>query len=210
MAAAVAELRPGASERELTGVFMDAMASRGVTTPATQDVVRITTAGSGRTTGARVQAGDLVSFDAGVVADGYVGEVGRTWPAGPNGSTPLVRDLYRRWEQLWARLIDACQPGAAASGLLEAYRAAGEPLPAMPIGRGLGLGFDEPVIARDLPETASRERLDPGVVLLVTGCVVDGTAGSFITHEPVLITPDGPEVLSCSPFWNPERAGAQP
>ena len=33
------------SERELTGVFMDAMASRGVTTPATQDVVRITSAG---------------------------------------------------------------------------------------------------------------------------------------------------------------------
>src|SRR4051812_10897838 len=37
MAAAVAELRPGVSERELTGVFMDAMASRGITTPATQD-----------------------------------------------------------------------------------------------------------------------------------------------------------------------------
>ena len=80
----------------------------------------------------------------------------------------------------------------------------------MPIGRGLGLGFDDPVIARDLPETASRERLDPGVVLVVTGCVVDDTAGSVIAHEPVLITPDGPEVLSWSPFWNPERAGAQP
>ena len=100
MAAAVAELRPGVSERELTGVFMDAMASRGVTTPATQDVVRITSAGSARTTGGdrRVQAGDLVAFDAGVVADGYAGEVGRTWPVGLNGSTAVVEDLYRRWD----------------------------------------------------------------------------------------------------------------
>src|SRR6476660_7539614 len=41
---AVAELRPGVGERELTGAFMDAMASQGITTPATQDVVHITSA----------------------------------------------------------------------------------------------------------------------------------------------------------------------
>src|SRR5690606_38002449 len=82
LAATVAELRPGATERELTAVFMDAMASRGITTPATQDVVRITSArDAGPPSGdRRVQAGDLVSFDAGVVAGGYAGEVGRTWP----------------------------------------------------------------------------------------------------------------------------------
>jgi Xaa-Pro aminopeptidase len=211
MAAALAELRPGVSERRLTGVFMDAMASRGVTTPATQDVVRATSAtridgGSGP-----LQAGDLVAFDAGVVADGYTGEVGRTWPVsgdGGNGSAGALGQLYRRWDQLWARLLDACQPGAPASGLLEAYRSAGEPLPVMPIGRGLGLGFDDPLVTRDLPETAARERLDPGVVLVVTGCVFDDTVGSVIAHQPILITPVGPKVLSCSPFWTPERAGA--
>src|SRR6478735_4517499 len=76
LAAAVAELRPGATERELTGVFMDAMASQGITTPATQDVVRVTSSRADR--GGAVQNGDLVAFDAGVVADGYAGEVGRT------------------------------------------------------------------------------------------------------------------------------------
>jgi Xaa-Pro aminopeptidase len=211
MAAAVAELRPGASERELTGVFMDAMASRGVTTPATQDVVRITSATAARTAGlgVRVQSGDLVAFDAGVVPDGYAGEVGRTWPVGPSWNAAVLKDLYRRWDELWARLLDACQPGASASGLLEAYRSAGEPVPVAPIGRGLGLGFDDPVILRDLPETAANERLDPGVVLVITGCVFDDAVGSVIAHEPVLITPDGPEVLSRSPFWNPERPGGQ-
>jgi Xaa-Pro aminopeptidase len=208
LAAAVAELRPGVSERELTGVFMDAMASRGVTTPATQDVVRITSTGADRGAGGGVRAGDLVAFDAGVVADGYVGEVGRTWPAGLDGPTAGGGDLGRRWDRLWARLLDACRPGAPASGLLEAYGAAGEPLPATPIGRGLGLGFDDPVIVRDLPGTAARERLDPGVVLVVTACVSDDTVGSIVTHEPVLITADGPELLSSSPFWNSERTGA--
>ncbi len=212
MAAAVAELRAGVSERELTGVFMDAMASRGVTTPATQDVVRVTSAGHSAARsadgGGLVRAGDLVAFDAGVVAEGYAGEVGRTWPVGINGNAATVEYLYRRWDHLWARLLDACQPGAPASGLLDAYQAAGEPLPVIPIGRGLGLGFDDPLIVRDLRETASKERLDPGVVLVVTGCVFDDTAGTVIAHEPVLITSAGPEVLSRSPFWTPERAGA--
>src|SRR3546814_12586976 len=81
LAAAVAELRPGVGERELTAVFMDAMASSGVTTPATQDVVRITSRGPRAPGSDRlVEPGDLVAFDAGVVADGYAGEVGRTWP----------------------------------------------------------------------------------------------------------------------------------
>ena len=64
------------------------------------------------------------------------------------------------------------------------------------------------MIVGDLPETAANERLDPGVVLLVTGCVTDDRVASVIAHEAVLITPDGPEVLSGSPFWNRERGGA--
>ncbi len=209
LARAVAELRPGVSERELAGAFMDAMASLGITTPATQDVARITTAGPARAPRGEgiLRTGDLVAFDAGVVADGYAGEVGRTWPVGPDESG-AIGALYRRWDELWARLLDACRPGAAASGLLDAYDAAGEPLPAQPIGRGIGLGFDDPVIVRDLPATAAEERLDPGVVLVITGCVTDDAVGAVIAHQPVHITPTGPEVLSSSPFWAPGHVGA--
>jgi Xaa-Pro aminopeptidase len=204
MAAAVAELRPGVSERELTGVFMDAMASSGITTPATQNVVRITSARPARAASAdrRIEPGDLVAFDAGVIADGYAGEVGRTWPVDADASA-VVDDLYRRSDELMARLLDACQPGTAASGLLDAYRSAGEPLPVVPVGRGLGLGYDDPVITRDLPRTAAREQLDPGVVLVITGCVFEDSVGSVIVHEPVLISADGPEVLSHSRSGTP-------
>jgi Xaa-Pro aminopeptidase len=78
-------------ERDLTGVFMDAMATRGVTTPATQDVARITSAGGSRAAAgdAVVEAGDLVAVDAGVVADGSTGAVGRTWPVELEGSAAV-------------------------------------------------------------------------------------------------------------------------
>jgi Xaa-Pro aminopeptidase len=63
LAAAVGELRAGVTERELTGIFMDAMASRGVTTPARQDVARITSRHGqrGRVGDERTRAGDLVA-----------------------------------------------------------------------------------------------------------------------------------------------------
>jgi Xaa-Pro dipeptidase len=201
LAAAVAELRPGVTERDLTGVFMDAMASRGVTTPSNQAVARITTPRR-RDGHARVYSGDLVSFDAGVVARGYTGEVGRTWLAGAGAEQPGVQSLYQRWDELWARLKDACQPGAPGNALFAAYEAAGEEIPPTPILRGLGLGLDEPLVVRDLPVTAGAERLESGAVVVVTGHVAEAGVGTVIGKEAVLITPAGPEVLTSSPRWN--------
>ncbi len=198
LAAAMAELRPGIDERELTGVFMDAMASQGVTTPATQEVARITSARAGAAP--TVADGDLVAFSAGVVADGYVGEVGRTVAVGtPGAGDDRAADAFARAERLTSLLVDACRPGAPGTALFDAYAAAGEPVPLRPIGCGLGLGFDDPVIVRDLPESAARERLDPGVVVVVTACVFDDDVGTVITQQPVLVTADGPEVLASSP-----------
>ena len=165
VAAAVAALRPGVTEQELSAAFMDAMATRGVTTPARQDVARI--------------HGDVVTLRGGVVADGYAGEVARTVPADP------------KCDALLGALVDACQPGASGTALIDVYRAAGEELPGAPIAYGLGLGFDDPVIVRDLPKTAANERLDPGVVIALTARV-----GAAVATAPVHITPDGPEVLT--------------
>ncbi len=209
MAAAVAMLQPGVRQRELTAAFMDSMASHGVTTPATQDVARITSARfAGVASGDEpVEAGDLVTFDGGVVAGGYTGEVGRTWQVAPDGASGAVDGLYRRSGRLLDRLLGACRPGAAAGDLLDAYHAAGEPLPVRPIADGLGLGFDDPVIARDLPRTAADETLDPGVVMVLAAQVVERGVGSVTVREPVLINEDGPELLSTSPRFNvPEGA----
>ncbi|OBH29321.1 Xaa-Pro aminopeptidase [Mycobacterium sp. E342] len=201
LAAAVSELRPGVSEQALAGALLEAVAAGGVSTPSNQDVAWVTSpdhpwrraAGEGR-----VKDGDLVAFSAGVLAGGYIGEVGRTWPVGEARGAVGV---YRRWERLWGRLLAACRPGAGAGELLDAYRAAGEPAPPMPVARGLGMGFDPPVISRHLPATAAAERLEQGMVLAVTGYVWESGVGAVFGREAVLISADGPEVLTSSPSW---------
>ena len=201
LAAAVAELRPGISEKTLAGVLLEAMAAGGVSTPATQDAAWVTSREHPWRRASEdgiVRAGDLVAFSAGVLDGGYTGEVGRTWPVGELND---AGDLYRRWDALWDRLYEACQPGAPAIDLLAAYQAAGEELPPMPIARGLGLGFDSPVVSQHLPATAAEERLEPGMVLAVTGYVWQSGVGAVFGREAVLITPDGPEVLTSSPSW---------
>ena len=208
LAVAVAQLRPGVTERELSGVLLEAAAAGGVTTPSTQEVAWVTSRehpwrrtadGDGR-----VAPGDLVAFTVGVVAGGYIGEVGRTWPVdgADTAKTAAHRALYERWDELWARLAAACRPGARGSDLIAAYAAAGEPLPPMPVARGLGLGFDPPVITPDLPETAAEAELEPDMVLAVTGAVWQEGVGAVIGREAVLITSAGSEILTSSAFWN--------
>ena len=201
LAIAVGELRDGATEAALTGVMLEAQAAGGVSTPATQDGAWVTSRDHPwRRAGGRVQSGDLVAFAAGVLSDGYLGEVGRTWPVGEVDNR--ASDLFERWNALWDRLAAACRPGHPASGLLTAYEAAGEPLPAMPVAHGLGLGFDPPVVTPHLRATAGEEIFEPGMVLAVTGYVWQEGVGAVFGREAVLVTADGPEVLTTSPSWS--------
>src|SRR5262245_23506579 len=83
LATALGALTPGVSEQTLAGVMMEAMAAGGVSTPATQDAAWVTSRERPWYRGqAVVGAGDLVAFAAGALANGYVAEVGRTWPVG--------------------------------------------------------------------------------------------------------------------------------
>jgi Xaa-Pro aminopeptidase len=198
LATAVAQLRPGVTAKELTGVLLEAAAAGGATTPADQDAAVVTSRvhpwrradGDGR-----AGAGDLVAFTAGVVAHGYIAEVGRTYAAG--GAIPAA--LAARRDRVWDRLLAACRPGAPASDLLEAYAGAGEPLPPMPVARGLGLGFDPPVVTGGLPRTAREERLAEGMVLALTGYVWEAGTGAAFRRDTVLVTGDGPQLLTSAP-----------
>jgi Xaa-Pro aminopeptidase len=203
LTATVDGLTAGVTERELTAVFMNAIASRGVTTPSTQNVAWITSrdnpwrrSGSSEPT----RPGDLVAFDASVVVDGYLGEVGRTSPVA--GSNLNRQDqLRRRWKGLWKGLFAACQPGNTGADLLNAYSATNAAHPPMPVARGMGLGYDLPVISGALPETAAKEYLKPGMVLALTGYLWEGGVGGVYHQEAVHITPSGPALLSSSPGW---------
>jgi Xaa-Pro aminopeptidase len=202
LAAALSEVAPGITEQSLTGAMLQAMAAGGVSTSATQDGAWVTSREHRWRQGPRdrlVADGDLVAFSSGALADGYVGEVGRTVPV---GDVPGADELFDRSNALWDKLIAACKPGAPASGLLAAYEAAGEPLPPMAVAHGLGLGFDPPVVSPDLPETSTDAHLDPGTVLAVTGYVWAQGVGAVYQRDAVLITNDGAEVLTTSPSFS--------
>jgi Xaa-Pro dipeptidase len=206
LAAALSELSPGNTEQSLTGAMLEAMAAGGVSTSATQDGAWVTSREHRWRQGPRdrlVADGDLVAFASGALADGYVGEVGRTVPV---GDVPGADELYDRSNALWDKLITACQPGAPASDLLAAYEVAGEPLPPMPVAHGLGLGFDPPVVSPDLPATSAEAHLDPGTVLAVTGYVWAQGVGAVYQRDAVLITDDGAEVLTTSPSFSSQSA----
>ena len=196
LATTEAALAVGVTERQLTGVFMEAMAADGVTTPAAQDVAWRTSPDrpwhrAGRDLA--VEAGDLVAFEGGVVRGGYTGERGRTLVVG--GDRSRSGGLFDRADGLRFRLLAACVPDAPASALLDAYNAAGEPLPPVPVARGLGLGYDLPLVTAALPQTAAEQRLEVGMVLVLTTHVWEEGVGSVLEHEPVVVTPTGPELL---------------
>ena len=207
LAAATKAFATGITERQLTAVFMEAMASAGVTTPTTQDVAWITSPKdpwARSTRDAAVAASDLVAFDAGVIRNGYVGEIGRT--SSVDGLESTSGALLTRWNELWDRLLTACRPGASGADLLDAYAAADVPAPPVPVARGLGLGNDLPLVTHELPRTAAEQRLTTGMVFALTAYVWQEGVGGIYGQEPVLITDTGPSLLSSTPFRDAQGA----
>jgi len=145
-----------------------------------------------------VRAADLVAFDAGVVVGGYAGELGRTWSVDGDGA--VDPGLSRTWDELWDRLWQACRPGAPLTGLLDAYDDTAVPPPPVPVARGLGLGFDLPLVTHSLRETVAGQPVEEGMVLALTGYVWQHGAGALYVQGPVVITAAGPELLSTTSF----------
>ncbi len=201
LATALGELAPGVSEQTLTGVMMEAMAAGGVSTPATQDAAWVASREHPwrRAASHEVWSGDLVAFAAGALANGYVAEVGRTWPAGD--ATEEARALFERSNTLYDKMLAACRPGASTHDLLAAYRGAGEPVPPMPVAHGLGLGFDPPVVSETLLAAGEHDVLEAGMVLAITGYVWQQGVGAVFRRDTVHITGSGVEVLIKSPTW---------
>ena len=112
------------------------------------------------------RSGAELVVDVGVICDLYEGGVGGVFVDGRRAGS--------------SRLVDACRAGATHADLAAA--AIGEWLV-----RGLGMGFERPVIG---PGVGAGERLEAGMVLSVT----DGHR-----RDVVHVTADGPAALSPRP-----------
>ena len=105
-------LRPGLREIDLAGVFLERMATHGVTTPAFDPVVSVVEEGvvADWSTDRVIADGDLVAISAGVLANGWEAAVARTVPCGE--LSPEHQPAWHAWHDRWPELFDRCRPGA--------------------------------------------------------------------------------------------------
>jgi Xaa-Pro aminopeptidase len=141
-------------------------------------------------------AGELVIFDVGTELDGYVSDVGRTFPV--SGSfTPRQREILSTEAGVSEAILGAMKPGVTLLELMEVAREAtpDDQEPYMQaglfFGHYLGLSTGDPALY-DIP-------LAPGMVITVEPWYYNHDEGiSVFTEDVVLIVPGGIEVLSSS------------
>ena len=200
---------PGTRESEAFGHLVGQSLARGGEYPET----RLLTCGprtnpwfqeaSDRT----MQAGELLSFDTDLIGPmGFYNDISRSWVIGgrrPTAAQATLLDISR--EQL-AHNIDLLRPGMSfvefaskAYSLPEAYL----PNRYADLAHGCGLGVEYPFILypEDADDGMYDGRLEANMVVCVESYVgaLDGPEGVKL-EQPVLITDNGPEVLSELPL----------
>lgn len=199
---AFANVRAGASEREVAAAVEGAMRAAGYERPAFETIVASgpNSALPHHRAGARnLATGDLVVLDFGGILDGYCCDLTRMASVGT--PSPEARRLYEAVREAHQAAIDAVKPGVLPSAIDAAARTVlighglGE---AFGHGTGHGLGLEvheEPRVGK--PRAEAREpMLEPGMVFTIEpGAYIAGFGGVRI-EDDVLVTATGSEVLT--------------
>lgn len=201
--AAAALVRPGVDERTLQGEFERICRSSGAQSIPFTPIIksgpnslwpwRVLAAHYNRRN-RRLEDGDLVIFDVGCELNGYVSDVGRTFPA--NGAfTEVQREKLLVSTRAAEAVIAAVRPGVTLRELTQvAYDAIPdeeEPYMQTPsfFGHHIGLSSGDPALLD--------EPLAPGMVFTVEPWYYNHDLGiSVFVEEVVLVTEDGAEILT--------------
>jgi Xaa-Pro aminopeptidase len=154
-----------------------------------------------------LEAGELLAFDTDLIGvGGYSVDVSRTWVVGDTAPTANQQRLHHvAYDQLVTN-IELCRPGAS---FAEVSAAAAQP-PAdlqsvtnAAVFHGIGLCNEYPlVLNRDhFADSGYDGEIEAGMVLCVEALAAPpGGDESVKLEEQILVTADGPEVLSTSPL----------
>ncbi len=191
-------VRPGVSERDLAAEIDFRMKRRGADGPAFDTIVASGPRSAlphGRATNRKLQAGELVVFDLGVVLDGYCGDMTRTVFLGKPPAR--IRRLYEAVRVSLQRAHEAVRAGIPAADVDAAPRKYLERRGLAryfvhSTGHGVGLEVHEaPSIG-----PGSAETLRSGMVItLEPGAYVPGLGGVRI-EDMVVVRPRGRENLT--------------
>jgi Xaa-Pro aminopeptidase len=210
--AAAAEVRPGVDEATLQGVFEAACRREGASRIPFTPIVksgpnslwpwRILAAHSERRN-RTLEAGDLVILDVGCEVDGYISDVGRSFPASGRFSD-LQREKLEMITGVADAIIAAVRPGVRLTELTAvAYDAIPDDEEAHMqapsyFGHHIGLSSGDPALFDD--------PLAPGMVFTVEPWYYNHRLGvSVFVEDVVLVTAEGAEVLTRSLPRSPEE-----
>ena len=198
LVAAITRLRPGRPLADLQAAYLERMSLLGTSQFAQQgtfspigplgDLRWITPTGV-------VRDGTAVALAGGALWAGYEGSLARTWWTGPQAPTREARSAADRWRDSVAPVIASLRPGITGRELLRAFGDA-DAEPAARSVHAVGIGHEGAIATPWLaPDALDAEALHTGMVVAVRE-LTRTASGGYLGEEMVLVTDDGPEVLT--------------
>jgi len=163
----------------------------------------------------KLERGDILSVDIGVVKDGWVADAARTFPVGP--VSPIAQKLLAVTEESLLRAVPQCVPGNhlgdISHAIQEYVEENGFSIIRTLVGHGVGRDMHEDPQVANFGKAGSGILLEAGMVLAVEpmvnvgkhkvrmdddGWSIYSSDGSLSAHFEftIAITADGPRVLT--------------
>jgi methionyl aminopeptidase len=163
----------------------------------------------------KLERGDILSVDIGVVKDGWVADAARTFPVGP--VSPIAQKLLAVTEESLLRAVPQCVPGNhlgdISHAIQECVEENGFSIIRTLVGHGVGRDMHEDPQVANFGKAGSGILLEAGMVLAVEpmvnvgkhkvrmdddGWSIYSSDGSLSAHFEftIAITADGPRVLT--------------
>ncbi len=203
MAAAREALREGIRECELAGVMTHAMFAAGADTLIAYPQVS-TDPRRRMGTDTRVRHGDLVLLDINIGFNGYVGDFARTFTV--SEPTQEQRDVFTAQRGCVEAAVGAVAPGVhvddVQAAVANVVQQAGltEYWADYITGHGIGTGvgpLEQPIVGAG---PGMVEILEPGMVIAFEPGIFKPGVGPMRNEEVVVVTADGADVLTRSPY----------
>ncbi len=197
----VASIKEGRSELEILSIVETEIKKKGINKFSFNTMVL-----TGENTAAphgipglnKVEKGNFVLFDLGVVIDGYCSDISRTVAFG--SVTGAQKDIYYSVLKAQIAALEACKPGVRIGELDQISRTIiseagyGEYFTHR-LGHGLGIGvheFPSIIDSNNLP-------LEPGMCFTIEPGIYKPSVGGVRIEDDVFITKDGVEILTKYP-----------
>src|SRR5436305_3972900 len=127
----------------------------------------------------RLERGDILSIDIGVIRDGWVADAARTFPVGP--VSPVARKLLTVTEEALHQAVPQCRPGNhlgdVSHAVQEHVEAQGFSIVRTLVGHGIGRSMHEEPQIPNYGRPGTGILLEEGMVLAVELMVSAGRSG---------------------------------